>query len=925
MAREAKPINLSEAEKQQLQDLIRKTSSKRISRRAEVILRAGEGEKNNEIATALQMTPKQVSVWRKRYLESGINGLADAGPRGAHQLEDKHSAETAEKNSESRETLTTSWTVETTDPAVKEGTFPLYLYITSSVQIAFLAIHPFPNRTGHGELITHNSLLARDLEKAEAGFADSLRLDEILLAAAEHCKDKRTIVNFVRPLEDLKRIEADCMADNPYIPVTTVIHGMDYSGSLRPVQRADDAEAWLQILKGYCPVFSDKEEKALRRLCSGGCEPFVWERKNEKISADERAAIEVALDPVATAFRELEQSEGMQTGEGEFSYGMITVVKDAQGNLHTRVISDPSARQNESTYDVRSIEGIRAGINVTEQKLIRLRNAAGAAILEDVNNNVKKKEKLILGNVRCVIYKTETGDISVPVPGDAARTLQSREKVRTAGIALLESILAKEDSFNESADLYNFIDHLIDDGSGSRMLSMTLHNQVERDAMTEIYQPQQREVGAYLQKLERYGMNPETGIIAQDSLLAHWLEFFHKRHAPIRTYTVYPDYAVQKSITEWPKKYISRWEAERFPVTAYLQKGYAKRKMRRSSQKKPKKVRNAELVAKARSFPTWVNSHYLSRVNRMLHPCTVEVDPDETCSISIDEVLVKRQKSERGDSVSETVSDRSYVSITNIAVTTSEGSYAITGQNNTDAMRQLMAFLLKTGLISRYLLFFVDGEATLFDLIDTYFFFCRRRVYLDWFHLDEKFTNRMSRAIKPVRMLDPSEKVVYYLKGTKKGQINRKASKYTSLSVLYRRNAKAIAWAGNFQELKDYLRSIPKDDLKKGGKEEIDLLISYIDRKAEYLTCYALRKYLGLHNTSNAVENLNQQLVSRREKLPWMSWSDSGSFAIAVIRCAAFNQTLEKYYRHEKVEYTLIDHSCPEETPEEVQAALMAA
>ena len=82
--RVAPEIVLSDEEREVLDDLIRsKLTSVRLALRARSVLLAGQGLQNKDIALALGAGRIQVSRWRERYLESGVEGIERNLPRGA--------------------------------------------------------------------------------------------------------------------------------------------------------------------------------------------------------------------------------------------------------------------------------------------------------------------------------------------------------------------------------------------------------------------------------------------------------------------------------------------------------------------------------------------------------------------------------------------------------------------------------------------------------------------------------------------------------------------------------------------------------------------------------------------------------------------------------------------------------------------------
>ena len=97
----------------------------------------------------------------------------------------------------------------------------------------------------------------------------------------------------------------------------------------------------------------------------------------------------------------------------------------------------------------------------------------------------------------------------------------------------------------------------------------------------------------------------------------------------------------------------------------------------------------------------------------------------------------------------------------------------------------------------------------------------------------------------------------------------------------------SILWAGNVKAALDFIAAIDQKLIK--SQKAIEELAGYITRKQENIPCYALRKGLGLHNSSNPVEKENDLLVAQRQKGRGMAWSREGSAALAAIPVAGQN------------------------------------
>ena len=82
--RVAPEIVLTDEERAELKRLVRsKLTSVRLAQRARIVLLAGDGLQNKDIAEQLGIGRVQVSRWRERYTQSGLAGIERDLPRGA--------------------------------------------------------------------------------------------------------------------------------------------------------------------------------------------------------------------------------------------------------------------------------------------------------------------------------------------------------------------------------------------------------------------------------------------------------------------------------------------------------------------------------------------------------------------------------------------------------------------------------------------------------------------------------------------------------------------------------------------------------------------------------------------------------------------------------------------------------------------------
>lgn len=238
----------------------------------------------------------------------------------------------------------------------------------------------------------------------------------------------------------------------------------------------------------------------------------------------------------------------------------------------------------------------------------------------------------------------------------------------------------------------------------------------------------------------------------------------------------------------------------------------------------------------------------------------IETSPKDVCYISIDDVSVKYQKNDRVNNLSST---RKYVENTVIHIQTPKFQYCITAIGMEKAFRILFAFLLKNNIFENHrFVFFTDGANNIFSHIDKYFSFREHYVILDWFHLRKRIKELLSMALK--------------------GKIEKKRE--------YIRDILRILFAGNVEDAKAYLSSF--DEKKIKNIDKLNEAINYLDRKAPFIACYALRARLHLRISSNRVEKANDMIVANRQKHNGMSWSEKGSGALAAITAAKQNGVL---------------------------------
>lgn len=324
--------------------------------------------------------------------------------------------------------------------------------------------------------------------------------------------------------------------------------------------------------------------------------------------------------------------------------------------------------------------------------------------------------------------------------------------------------------------------------------------------------------------------------------------------------------------------------------------------------------------ASCNRFIKWFNGTVKRKYYGIIHNWEIECSSKSVVYISIDVVFVDKQidtrcsrnseipareaseyKSISGDSYEE--NDEKRIGHVNIRVEADGARYFITTLDMDESYRQLIAFLLHNGLCNRYLIFFMDGEDSLFKRIESYF---KGRweygIILDWMHLEHKVYDRMSNIIKSGKVPDPRGKIEYYKQKSKSGQI-RKQDKIAQ-SQLYARELIRILWVGNVKEAIDYLNNLNPGVIY--NPDERNRLITYLSNKAEWISCYAIRKQAGLRNSSNGVEGENRILVADRQKHNGTSWRPTGSSNLSAITCLFKNNEQNNWFFKNEIRFSML-------------------
>ena len=244
-------------------------------------------------------------------------------------------------------------------------------------------------------------------------------------------------------------------------------------------------------------------------------------------------------------------------------------------------------------------------------------------------------------------------------------------------------------------------------------------------------------------------------------------------------------------------------------------------------------------------------------------------DPASQVYPSIDGVGVKQQRTERRPDPPpkrRSKHPKEYVYTTVAQVDHDEGSYVLVGAHTRGVLRLLLAFLLDNGLWKQGLTFLTDGQKTLQGAIVRAFSWWKEvRLILDWYHLDKKCKEELSRMM------------------------TGRDVRNTALEEM-----RHLLWHGLVDRAIRFLRQLDPETIKR--EDARDGLIASLERNKLYIPCYAVRKVLGLRNSSNRGEKANDLVVSERQKHNGMSWSPEGSVGLAAVTALIRNQGQDSWF-----------------------------
>jgi hypothetical protein len=252
-------------------------------------------------------------------------------------------------------------------------------------------------------------------------------------------------------------------------------------------------------------------------------------------------------------------------------------------------------------------------------------------------------------------------------------------------------------------------------------------------------------------------------------------------------------------------------------------------------------------------------------------------DSTQAVNISIDDVLVKEQKEKRAvvENQESEGGKRKSIANTIAHIQKDDKFYIVNGYSLLATLRIIIGFLVNNDLLEYRLQFFMDGERKLrTGIFKVFSWFRNIGIILDWYHLEKKCKELLSMAMK--------------------GRQIRKDVLGELMPLL---------WYGMVDKAIKYLSELNEKLIK--NQDVCNNLINYLKRNQPYIPCYAVRKKLGLRNSSNIGEKMNDLIVSNRQKHNGMSWSRSGSVALATLTALKRNKEYVNWFEDGDLKFKL--------------------
>ncbi len=266
-----------------------------------------------------------------------------------------------------------------------------------------------------------------------------------------------------------------------------------------------------------------------------------------------------------------------------------------------------------------------------------------------------------------------------------------------------------------------------------------------------------------------------------------------------------------------------------------------------------------------------ISYEWLSSSSEKIIPITIESKIDlyaekaEEICVMIDDVGVKAQKPKREQARKET--DKKRIDTTVGLISDESGKYIALTQGINREGEIIYPFELSLHDMVRELhccenplpiVAITDGARSIrLSLYEV--FGLSVCIILDWYHLQKKVIDLM--AMISTKKSGKEEHIL---------------------------NLNALLWKGNVESSIEYIEKL--DNVR--NKEKQRELLSYLEKHREEIIDYELRQSIGKPVGSGRGEKANDIIVAHRQKKKGMSWSQKGSYALAILKVYQLQQRI---------------------------------
>ena len=142
----------------------------------------------------------------------------------------------------------------------------------------------------------------------------------------------------------------------------------------------------------------------------------------------------------------------------------------------------------------------------------------------------------------------------------------------------------------------------------------------------------------------------------------------------------------------------------------------------------------------------------------------------------------------------------------------------------------------------------------------------------------------------------------------------KQISRYTDIGPFSRKRELLVLgrllpllWHGFIGKAIALLQEIHSNQIT--NQSVVEKPVQYLHPNRPYIPCYAIRKQLGLGNSSNIGEKMNDLIVSDRQKHNGMNWSKPGSVALASVTALKRNRETKSWFEKREIEFKLAANS----------------